>query len=306
MTPTPVLQYDHVARSYDADRPVLADVSFSLHAGEVVALLGRNGAGKTTLVHLAMGMLFPHHGTVRVFGLAPTEHPVAVKRRVGYVAEDQVLPGMMTIDEILDLHRDVFPTWDHSLEHQLLDRFGLAGNTSRIDRLSKGEARQVALVCAVCHRPELLILDEPAGGLDPAARRELLETSIQLLNREGTTILFSSHHMGDVERLGARVVVLDDGRVTVDENLDELREQHCVAIIPRDAVAGAAAIRQMPGCLHVRRVQNNWHAVFRGAPLAVQMRLKQELGVANATCASVPLEELFVDLLVGERPARVP
>ncbi len=112
--------------------------------------------------------------------------------------------------------------------------------------------------------------------------------------------------MGDVERLGARVVVLDDGRVTVDETLDELREQHCVAIISRDAIAGAAGIRQMPGCLHVRRVQNKWHAVFRGAPLVVQMRLQQELGIANATCANVPLEELFVDLLGGERLARVP
>ena len=124
------------------------------------------------------------------------------------------------------------------LERQLLDRFGLASG-SKIKQLSKGQARQVALLCAVCHRPELLILDEPAGGLDPAARREFLETSIQLLNREGTAILFSSHHMADVERIGGRVVLLDEGKVRLDQRSTRLRE---------DDVRGHGAARCGAGC----------------------------------------------------------
>src|SRR5258705_12536234 len=105
--------------------------------------------------------------------------------------------------ELIAFHRYLFPLWDSGLERQLLERFSLS-TASRIKSLSKGQARQVALLCAVCHRPELLLLDEPAGGLDPAARREFLETSLQLLNREGTAILFSSHHMTDVERISGR------------------------------------------------------------------------------------------------------
>ena len=151
------------------------------------------------------------------FGLSPMTEPVAVKRRVGYVAEDQVLPPSARIAELLAFHRSLFPTWDDALERQLLDRFGLADRSRKIRVLSKGQARQVALVLAVCHRPELLILDEPAGGLDPAARREFLETSIQLLNQEGTSILFSSHHMGDVERLGGRVVLVAPNEATHGE-----------------------------------------------------------------------------------------
>jgi ABC-2 type transport system ATP-binding protein len=305
MSNTAVLQFDRVARAFKAGKPVLSDVSFIIDAEEVVALLGRNGAGKTTLINLAMGMLFPHQGTVRVFGLSPTEEPVAVKRRVGYVAEDQVLPPTMSIRELAAFHRRIFPAWDRALEQQLLERFGLAGNTSKIGKLSKGQARQVALICAVCRRPELLILDEPAAGLDPAARRELLETSIQLLNREGTAILFSSHHMGDVERLGGRVIALDEGRVCLDEGLDDLHERHCVASIPRCAVADRAAIERVDGCLHVRAVRDDWHAVFRGTPLLVELRLHEALGLTDAQCATVPLEEMFIELLGGERLASV-
>jgi ABC-2 type transport system ATP-binding protein len=298
---TPILEFRDIARSFRKGVPVLDGVSFAVNAEEVVGLLGRNGAGKTTLIQIAMGMLFPHAGSVRVFGLSPIDEPVAVKRRIGYVAESQVLPPMSNIAELVAFHRYLFPAWDVLLERQLLERFGLEDRRRKIGSLSKGQARQVALICAVCHRPELLILDEPAGGLDPAARREFLETSIQMLNREGTAIMFSSHHMSDVERLGGRVVLLDGGRVRLDRSLDQLREEHCVAVIPRHLVASEALLEQVEGCLRVRAVFNEWHAVFQGAPDAVRRRLHEALSVVNVRCVSVPLEELFVELVGGER-----
>jgi ABC-2 type transport system ATP-binding protein len=279
---------------------VLNGVTFALEAGEVAALLGRNGAGKTTLIRIAIGMLFPHAGSVRVFGESPTVDPVSIKRRIGYVAEDQVLPPGSSIAELIALHRYLFPRWDGALERELLDRFALPP-TSRIKHLSKGQARQVALLCAVCHRPELLLLDEPAGGLDPAARREFLETSIQLLNREGTAILFSSHHMNDVERLGGRVILLDEGKVRLDEDLDRLREGVCVAMVPRASAPDPAILEGAPGCLRVRPVFDDWHAVFRGEPGAVQTSLVAALGVNGISCARVPLEELFIEMVGGNR-----
>jgi ABC-2 type transport system ATP-binding protein len=297
---TPILEFRDIVRSFKRGVPVLNGVTFSLEAGEVAVLLGRNGAGKTTLIRIAMGMLFPHGGSVRVFGASPTEDPVAIKRRIGYVAEDQVLPPGSSIAELIALHRYLFPRWDGALESQLLERFALSP-AARIKHLSKGQARQVALLCAVCHRPELLLLDEPAGGLDPAARREFLETSIQLLNREGTAILFSSHHMNDVERLGGRVVLLDEGRVRLDEDLDRLREGTCVALVPRDSAPDAAVLERVAGCLRVRPVFDDWHAVFRGDPDAVQAGLVAALGVNGIRCARVPLEELFIEMVGGNR-----
>ncbi len=298
---TAVVQLQDIVRTFVRDRRVLDGVSLTIQPEEVVALLGRNGTGKTTLIHIVLGLLFPDAGTVRVFGLSPTDHPVEVKRRIGYVGEHQILPPRATIPELIALHRRLFPNWDTELERLLLDRFALAGNHQKIKTLSKGQAQQAALLLAVCHRPELLLLDEPAAGLDPAARREFLETSIQLLNREGTAILFSSHHMGDVERLGGRVVLLDDGAVRLDRDLDVLREAHCVAVLAKSAVPDASAIRAVSGCLHVRPVRDAWHAVFEGAPLEVSARLAEHLTVTEPPCARVALEELFVEMVGDAR-----
>ena len=298
---TAVLEFHEIMRSFRPGTPVLDGVSFSMASGEVVGLLGRNGAGKTTLINIAMGMLYPHGGTVRVLGMSPTDNPVATKKRIGYVSEDQVLPATSKIADILALHRHLFTNWDPVLEKELLRRFGLTDTNQKIGKLSKGQARQFALICAVCHRPELLILDEPAGGLDPAARREFLETSIQMLNRAGSAILFSSHHMDDVERLGGRVVLLDAGKVLVDRELDALREQHCVAMVPRRAVADRAALESLAGCLRVRPVFEDWHVVFAGTPDTVRGLLKSAFNVDDIECVQLPLEELFIELVGGER-----
>ena len=304
--PHALLDIRNVTRSFVTGTPVLDGVTFAMQREEVIALLGRNGSGKTTLVHIIMGMLFPDSGTVRVFGLSPTERPVEVKRRIGFVGDQQILPPKATITELIALHRALFPTWDSQLERMLLDRFALAGHRQAIGKLSKGQAQQAALLLAVCHRPELLLLDEPAAGLDPVARREFLETSIQLLNREGTAILFSSHHMGDVERLGGRVLLLDRGSIQLDHDLDVLREAHCVVSIAKREIAQSAQLSRIDGCVRVRAVHGDWHAVFRGAPIDVQQRLRAALGDVHAHCVTVPLEELFIEMVGGGREGVAP
>ncbi len=247
---TSTLEFANVSRAYKPKVSVLQDVTFRLAPGEIAGLLGRNGAGKTTLIRLAMGMLHPDNGAVTVFGRNPVKDPVFVKRRIGYVAETQILPGTVSLDGLISLHRKLFPQWDDKLQRQLLDRFALPCKTA-ISSLSKGQARQAALLLAVCHRPELLILDEPAGGLDPVARREFLETAIELLNREGTAILFSSHHMSDIERLGGRILLLNEGRICLEGDVDTLKEELCLAILPevRDRSV-TQLIKGLPGYLH--------------------------------------------------------
>lgn len=303
---TAILEFRDVARSFARGSRVLDGVTFAMAEGEVVGLLGRNGAGKTTLINIAMGLLHPHAGSVRAFGISPIEDPVAVKRRIGYVSEDQILPPGMTIPELAAIHRRLFPSWDAALEKQLLERFGLAGNTTKVGKLSKGQARQVALLCAVCHRPELLILDEPAGGLDPAARREFLETSIQLLNREGSAILFSSHQTDDMERLASRALILEGGRLLVDSGMDEIREDHCVVIMPQNVGVDDRMLREQPGCVRVRSVYDAWHAVFRGSPETVRRQLHGALGPVDIQCMRLPLEELFIELVGNARGELVP
>lgn len=294
-----VVEFENVHRAYRKGVDVLHGISFSIEPGQVAGLLGRNGAGKTTLIRIAMGMLEAQQGAVRLFGLDPREHPVEVKRRVGYVAEDQILPPFLRVREVIDLHRQLFPTWDDRLAQDLHARFRLPAE-ERITRLSKGQARQVALLCAIAHRPELLILDEPAGGLDPAARREFLETSIRLLNESGSTILFSSHYMSDVERVAGRVILIHDGRLLLDQEADALREAHCLALIPHAAGVAREGLLRLAACRGVRERSDALHAVFALAPAEAQALLARELGLTAAQCRAVDLEEMFIELVGGQ------
>jgi ABC-2 type transport system ATP-binding protein len=292
-----VLEFCDVHRAYRRGHPVLDGVSFALEPGEVVGLLGVNGAGKTTLMHMAMGMLEAQRGSVGVFGLDPRERPLEVKRRVGFVSEDQVLPSHLRAQDVLALYRSLFPTWDDDFAGELVAGFGIPGS-ARVRSLSKGEARKLALACAMAHRPELLLLDEPAGGLDPAARREFLEAAIAYLAETGSTILFSSHHMTDVERIARRVVMIHEGTRLLDEDVDSLRESTCVAFIPGDRLR-ADDLTAMEECLAARSRPESVHGVFRGEPRRIATTISERFGANGVRCERMPLEELFIEL-VGE------
>ena len=294
-----IVEFNNVHRAYTQDAEVLAGVSFSIEPGQVVGLLGKNGAGKTTLLRIAMGMIDPQQGTVEVFGLDPRAQPLEVKSRVGYVSEEQILPVYLRVDQVIALHKGVFPSWDDDLARGMIDRFSIPGR-QKIKTLSKGQARQVALLCAVAHRPELLILDEPAGGLDPAARREFLETSIQLLNETGTTILFSSHYMSDVERLADRIVMIHDGKVLIDTELDELRENYSLALVQSNGQVSRGDLLNLEPCVGVRDRADGLHAVFEMEPDGVAELLHLQLDLADAHCTRIALEEMFIELAGGQ------
>jgi len=155
--------------------------------------LGRNGAGKTTLIRLAMGLLHPQEGSCTSSGFA--DRSPGGGEETGRVCGRG--PGAATqavVDDVIEFHRRLFRSGTYHWKAALDTARHQAGRNDW--QAEQGEARRVALLCAVCHKPELLILDEPAGGLDPAVRREFLEVAVQLLNREGTTILFSSTRWG--------------------------------------------------------------------------------------------------------------
>jgi ABC-2 type transport system ATP-binding protein len=223
-----------------------------------------------------------------------------VKRRVGFVSENQILPSFLKVYEIVDLHRTLFPPWDEDMANEFVERHNIRLN-ARVKTLSKGQARQVALLCALCHRPELLLLDEPAGGLDALARREFLESAIQALSDSGTTIVFSSHYLSDVERLAGRVVMLHDARVLIDNTIDELHESFSIALVPHRPQGTSDALLALPECLGVRARTDAVHAVFRLDPDDACALITDKLGVTDAHCRTAGLEEMFIEIAGGER-----
>jgi len=293
------LEFEGIRRSYKRGVDVLDGVSFSVEPAQVVGLLGKNGAGKTTLIRIAMGMIEAQGGTVRVLGMDPRKDAVEVKRRVGYVSEDQILPSFLKVRDVIDLHRGLYPDWDAELAKSLAGQFELPADV-QIKTLSKGQARRVALLCAVAHRPELLLLDEPASGLDPAARREFLETSIRLLNESGTAILFSSHYMTDVERMAERVVMLHDGKILVDDGLDELREGFSLALIPHTEGLTRESLLGLDHCVGVRERPDGMHAILRLQPAEARGAIENGLAVRGARCQSIVLEDMFIELVGGQ------
>ncbi|MEW6750102.1 MAG: ABC transporter ATP-binding protein [Candidatus Latescibacterota bacterium] len=180
--------------------------------GSVFGFIGRNGAGKTTTIRMLLDLLRPDAGSVEVLGMDPRRQAVQIKRRVGYVPETPQLYGWMRVGEMTRFTGRYYRTWNPERVDELLRRFGLRPET-RVRHLSGGMAAQLALVLALGHDPELLILDEPSTGLDVLVRRDFLASIVQVIQEEGRTVLFSSHLVHEVERVADRVAIIEGGRL---------------------------------------------------------------------------------------------
>ncbi len=214
-------------------RAVVDGVDWTLPRGSACAFLGKNGAGKSTTLRMLMGFTRPSHGSASVLGADPWEHTVETKRRIGYVAEQPILPGWLRVDALLSAWSKLYPAWDAAFERRLREVFEIPGK-KRVSELSKGQHRRVMLLCSLAQGGDLLILDEPGSGLDVAARRELLSILAEWLAGEDKSLLFSTHIVTDVERIASRVAILKDGRMVADTELDELHDNVKSVRMPLD------------------------------------------------------------------------
>jgi ABC-2 type transport system ATP-binding protein len=221
-----VIDVSELTRRF-GDKTVLADVTLAMPRGAVYGLVGANGAGKTTLIKHILGLLRAESGTVRVFGLDPVANPVAVLSRIGYLSEENDLPGWMRIEELIRYSRAFYPGWDDAYAEELRQTFAL-DPAAKIKTLSKGQKARVGLLIALAYRPELLVLDEPSSGLDPIVRRDILGAVIRTTAGEGRTVLFSSHLLEEVEQVADHVTMISDGRIVLSAPLGKIKESHRV------------------------------------------------------------------------------
>lgn len=220
----PVISVSGLSRRFGS-KTALDSVSLALPGGAVYGLVGVNGAGKTTLIKHLLGLLRAEGGTVRVFDRDPVVDPVAVLSRIGYLGEENDLPGWIRVDELLRYSRAFHPNWDDDYAEELRRGFTLDA-TAKIGTLSKGQKARAGLLVALACRPELLILDEPSSGLDPIVRRDILGAVLRTIADEGRTVLFSSHLLDEVEQVADHVTMISAGKVVLSAALDEIKDSH--------------------------------------------------------------------------------
>ena len=187
--------FKHVQGKY-----ALQGLDFMVASGQVLGLLGRNGAGKTTLIESALGLRNIDLGNVALFGESPASLSDAARNRLGYVPQQTDLFEWMTATQMLAFFKAFYARWDDAKVIALLDRWCIPTNV-RIGKLSGGEKQRLAIIRAIAHDPEFLILDEPVSSLDPAGRREFLHELVDRAIARETTILFSTHILSDIERV---------------------------------------------------------------------------------------------------------
>jgi ABC-2 type transport system ATP-binding protein len=273
---------------------VLRGVTFSVERGKTFAFLGRNAAGKTTTIRMLLGLLKRDDGSIRVLGLDPSTEPLELRRRVGYLAEDQTMYGWMKVGEILRFVAPFYPTWDHDLALKYVRDFELPIAT-KIKHLSKGQNVRLGLVLALAHRPELVILDDPALGLDPIMRKQFNRDLITHLQGEGRTVFYSSHLLYEVEPVADEVAILDQGRIVRQADTETLRRDVKQLILSREAYT---ANRKHLSVLDVRTDGERMVVAVAGAEKTVEL-LRNE-GV-DFRVVNLNLDEIFEAYVVGRR-----
>jgi ABC-2 type transport system ATP-binding protein len=205
----------------------VSGLNVSVPRGSIYGFLGRNGAGKTTTIKMLMGMTYPTAGEIKIFGQRPErqQEGAEIRRRIGFVSEEKQLYVGMTVEQMLNFTRPFFPKWDRALEERLVKLFELPPK-QKVGKLSKGQRARLALLVALPRGADLLILDEPSSGLDPAMTEAVLQLLVGLAASEGTTIFFSTHHIDEVEQIADHVCIIDRGRAVIDGALDDLKESY--------------------------------------------------------------------------------
>ena len=224
MQQTTILKLSGLSKKFDS-RTAVDHISLEIREGEIFGLLGPNGAGKSTTLNMVCSLLKPTSGSIEVFGMDAKKNMNQIKRRIGYIPQDLAIHGNLKAWENVELFTSLYgirgkelrTAVDESLEFVgLLDRRGSYAKT-----FSGGMKRRLNIACAIGHKPDLMIFDEPTVGIDPQSRNFILE-KIKEANEKGATVIYTSHYMEEVEAICTRIAIMDNGRVIATGTRDEL------------------------------------------------------------------------------------
>jgi len=277
----------------------LRGLDLRVPAGSIFGFLGRNGAGKTTTIKILLGMVRQTGGCATVFGLA-VDNPVAsveIRRRAAFVSDEKDLYDSMTVDEMIRFTAGFFPKWRADLEQRYLQKFELPGDR-KVKALSRGMRTKLALLLSLSRGAELLVLDEPTAGLDPAMTEEVLQALVGHAAAEGLTIFFSSHQIAEVDQIADSIAIIDRGRTVVAGALDDLRENFRRVQLVFEGEVPTAAFHA-PGVARVRR-SGRVLTVLSTAGAELVLDRARALHPVSTDVVPVTLKEIFLESVTSE------
>jgi ABC-2 type transport system ATP-binding protein len=266
-------------------------VSFSVPRGSVFAFIGRNGAGKTTTIRMILGLLEPTRGSSAVLGYESAGLPPKARARIGYMAEGHPVYGWMRVGQYAGFQSGFYPHWNQEIFAAVIDYFAMDPRTKAGD-LSHGQRAGLHLAMTLAVEPELLVLDDPATGLDPAARRSLLEAMLYFTRSRERTIFFSSHLLDDVERVADHVAVLDYSVLRVCSSVDAFRDR-VRRLVVRFPAEPPHVLPTVPGLLRVTRAENELSLIVANPDGRAERQL-ESLGALAVDEQPISLEDALI------------
>jgi len=287
----PILEIKNLQRKID-QVTIIKAINAQVKAGDVVALLGKNGAGKTTLLETLLGFSFPSFGEVNIWDVKATEITGEIKQRIGFVPQQDELLSGFNGKEHVDLFKAFRTAWNQELVERLVMEWMIPMDIAA-RKMSVGQRQKLSILLAIAHEPELLILDEPVASLDPIARRQFLQQLVDIAADENRAIIFSSHIVSDMERVANQVWMLQNGELSYQGQLDDLKES--VARITINSSENLPSVLNLPDVIK-QRVQGKqaWVTVKNFSP-DQQEAIAKEFN-ADVQVDYLSLEDIFLEM----------
>jgi ABC-2 type transport system ATP-binding protein len=288
-----VLKFKDLHKSYDG-KEVLKGINAEARTGDVIGLIGLNGSGKTTLLETALGFSLASEGTASIFDTDITRLiSKELKTRIGYVPQVDELLEVFTGKRYLDLIASFYDNWNDSLVKRLCETWDVPVD-QKIHTLSVGQRQKLSIVSALGHEPELIVFDEPVASLDPLARRLFLKELVDIAASQTCTILFSTHIVSDLERIASRVWLIKDGRISIDDSLDSLKERTARINLPPGVPVPNAFLNDE--LIHHRIDGNSSTLIFSNWSPEQHKKLEQETGCSLDQIGWLSLEDIFLEV----------
>lgn len=267
----------------------LGEINLEIPSGYIIGLIGENGAGKTTLIKSILNIIKRDSGDIKIFNKDNKKYESFVKEDIGIVLDGMFFPEILTPNNINTIMKDTYKEWDKELFYKYLSDFKIP-NSKKIKDFSRGMRKKLEIVTALSHKPKLLILDEPTSGLDPVVRDDILDIFLDFIKDEEHTILLSTHITSDLEHIADKIIFLDNGKVILNENKDELLDNYGVLKCDKDSFDKISK----DDIISYKKNKYNYEVLIKD-------KNKMKKKYKDSVIDKITLEELMVLVIKGEK-----